>query len=64
MAQCGRVDCSIEPSWGILDPESFRLLLVPLDGNRDRAAGILGVELPSFDETTSVILGEAYLSDE
>ena len=54
VAQCAPASCGIEPAWGILDPVSGRMLLVPEDGNSERAVQVLGSELPDVQQTMSL----------
>ena len=53
-AQCGRSGCDIEPSWGVLDAETGRVLLAPEAGNSGLAKTMLGSDLPAIRQTISI----------
>lgn len=48
MGVCGATGCDTGESWGIIDPETLSLLLIPEDGNRARAEEILGGDVPTI----------------
>ena len=57
VAQCTSGSCGVEPAWWILEAVSGRMLLLPQEGNGQRAAEVLGSELPEIQQTISVARG-------
>ncbi len=49
-AYCGGSGCRDLDNWGIIDPKSLRVLLVPNDTNREEAMRLLGTPLPEPPE--------------
>ncbi|HWK99457.1 MAG TPA: hypothetical protein VNQ55_05905 [Parapedobacter sp.] len=49
-AFCGGSGCRDLDNWGIIDPKSLRVLLVPSDTNRTEAMRLLGKPLPELPE--------------
>lgn len=41
-AYCGGSGCKDRGNWGVVDPESLRVLIVPDDANRAAAQGLVG----------------------
>lgn len=53
-AYCGGSACRDQDNWGIIDPKTLRVLLVPNDGNRKDARTIFGRPLPKIARMISV----------
>jgi hypothetical protein len=51
---CGGSGCHDLDNWGIIDPESLLVRLVPNDWNRSDAEKILGRPLPKIDHMISI----------
>lgn len=47
-AYCNGSGCYDQDNWGIIDPQSLQVLLVPNDWNRKDASKIIGRELPDI----------------
>ncbi len=53
-AYCGGSGCNDASNWGVIDPRTLRVLLIPSDTNYSEAKRLLGGELPRIDTMVSV----------
>ncbi len=62
-AYCGGSACRDRDNWGVVDPDTLRVLLVPSEKNREEAARLLGEPLPSVPMRTLASSGQDAASD-
>jgi hypothetical protein len=57
-AHCGGSSCQDLENWGVIDPETLRVLVVPGDSNRREVQKLIGTSsLPNFKKIS--VVGEA-----
>ena len=56
-AFCGGSSCHDLDNWGVIDPRSLQVLLIPTEGNRTEAARLLGTAPSPFDHSEMLSIG-------